>query len=204
MGVADSDEEKRVTTGEAGAAGGARAKPPAREALGTENISKVRDILVGPQLRETEKRLSRLEQRLTSEVTRIWGEATKRFDSVESYMRKDADAFSGQLAREQGDRAESLKEVSQKLQDANSAIQRLREELASVQRQIQQQLLDQATALRDESRQQNEAISAALDRAVEELRAEKTDRVALAALFAEVSARLTENLEIGFGDRSEE
>ncbi len=204
MSAAGRDDEKRVTAGEAGAAGAARAKPPARDGLGTENISKVRDILVGPQLRETEKRLTRLEQRLATEVSRIWGEATKRFDSVESYIKKDAEALSGQLAREQGDRADSLKEVSQKIQDANNNLQRLRDELATAQRQLQQQLLDQSKTLRDESRQQNDAISAALDRAVQELRSEKTDRVALAALFAEVSARLTENLEITFGTRSEE
>ncbi len=204
MSAAGRDEGKRVTTGEAGAAGTARAKPSAREGLGTENISKVRDILVGPQLRETEKRLTRLEQRLATEVSRIWGEATKRFDSVESYIKKDAEAFSGQLAREHGDRADSLKELSQKVQEANNSIQRLRDEVAAMQRQLQQQLLDQSKTLRDEGRQQNEAISAALDRATQELRTEKTDRVALAALFAEVSARLTENLDIGFGDRSEE
>lgn len=184
------------------------------DVFGAENINRVRDILVGPQIREVDKRLARLEKHVSTEIAKIWGDTEKRIDSVEGFikkdaaslsdkLKKDAESFAKRVEREHADRTESLAELVQRIQETNDGIQELRNQVVAVERQLHEQLLEQSKTLREEYRQQNDAISDSLDRAVEELRIEKTDRVALAALFAEVSARLTESLALNFGDETE-
>ena len=67
---------------------------------------------------------------------------------------------------------------------------------ASGQRELRAQLLEQAKRLDGEIRRKHDELAAMLERAVEELRTEKADRSAVAAILHEVAMRLTDDLPI--------
>ena len=71
-----------------------------------------------------------------------------------------------------------------------------RETSAVAQRELRQQILDRSKTLRDEYRGQHRQLSEAISRALHELRVEKADRAALAALFSELAMRMRHELAL--------
>jgi gas vesicle protein len=170
----------------------------------TNNIDKIREILFGVQMRDYEKRFSRLEERLLKESSDLRDDTRKRFDSLEAFVRSEFEALSERLLAEQRDRGEAVQNVSRELQDTGKTLERklaqFDEQTARAQRELRQQILDQSKTLSDEIRQKADELSALLDRQVAELGNAKTDRAALSALFSEVALRLNNEFRIPGND----
>jgi len=166
----------------------------------TSNIDKIRDILFGVQMRDYEKRFSRLEERLLKESQDLRDETRKRFDSLETFVKNEFEALTGRLQTEQRTRDESDQALYRELQNTGQALDRkltqLDEQTTRTQRELRQQILDQSKSLSDEIRQKHEELSALLDREVAELGNVKTDRASLASLFTEVALRLNNDFKI--------
>ena len=167
---------------------------------GGESLDKVRDILFGSQAREYEKRFARLEDRLLKESADLREDLKRRFDTLEVYIKKEIEALTASLKVEQDERTESAKELSAGLNETARAFEKktgqLGEHLTTSERELRQQLLEQSKNLSDEIRQKHESITSVVERATSELRDEKTDRAALAALFMEVAMRLNNEFKI--------
>ena len=173
---------------------------PAGELSESGNIDKIREILFGTQSREFEKRLLRIEERLTRESSELRDEIRRRFETIEAYTRKETELLGEQLRREQAERGENLGLLSRELSDLGRALERkiaqVDELMTGSCRELRQQILDQAKSSAEEIRQKHETLSAVLDRQVQELRHEKTDRSALAELFTELSLRLRNEFKL--------
>lgn len=170
----------------------------------TNNIDKIRDILFGVQMRDYEKRFSRLEERLLKESADLRDETRKRFDALETFVKSEFEAMTERLKSEQRTRDESVQTLSRELQDTGKAFDRklaqFDEQTTRSQRDLRQQILDQSKNLSDEIRQKYEDLSALLDREVAELGNAKTDRASLASLFTEVALRLNNEFKIPGND----
>ena len=70
------------------------------------------------------------------------------------------------------------------------------DQLTKGHRDLRQQILEQHQQLSDEIRQKAEEILATLGREAQQLRSDKTDRSALAALLTEVAMRLNNEFHI--------
>lgn len=176
------------------------AKSQSASKSGGESLDKVRDILFGSQAREYEKRFARLEDRLLKEASDLREDLKRRFDTLEGYIKKEIEALGARLKAEHDERTESAKELSVELKDTARTFEKktgqLDEHLTNSERQLREQILDQSKNIADEIRQKHESITASLERATSELRDEKTDRAALAALFMEVAMRLNNEFKI--------
>lgn len=176
------------------------AKSQSASKSGGESLDKVRDILFGSQAREYEKRFARLEDRLLKEASDLREDLKRRFDTLEGYIKKEIEALGARLKAEHDERTESAKELSVELKDTARTFEKktgqLDEHLTTSERQLREQILDQSKNIADEIRQKHEAITTSLERATSELRDEKTDRAALAALFMEVAMRLNNEFKI--------
>jgi DNA anti-recombination protein RmuC len=165
------------------------------EAAGGANLEKIRDILFGAQVHDFEKKFARLEERLLKETADSRAETKKRFDALESFIRKEVESLADRLKTEQEARADSGKEISRDLRETAKALEKklgsLDEQATRSQRELRQQILDQSKSLTDEIRTRIRESAAALSKELKELRAEKTDRSALAGLFTEAAMRLT-------------
>lgn len=180
-----------------------RPEPPtaddARTAPDGGNMDKIRDLLVGPQMRDHDRKVARLEERLEREITAMRDELKKGLELFEGFIKQEIEALSGRLRAEQGERKNAVqslgdeaKAISQRLQQATT---QLDEQLSASQRELRQQLLEQQRKLGDDIRDRSIEAAQALKREAEDIRFQKTDRAALAALLTEVAMRLNDEFD---------
>jgi DNA repair exonuclease SbcCD ATPase subunit len=162
---------------------------------GGESLEKVRDILFGAQMRDQEKRFARVDERIAKETGDLREEIRRRLDSLEAYVKKEVQSLLERIRNEHEEREEADKELSQAHKETSKATDKrlgqLDDRLATAQRDLRQELLDQSKTLRDEVRQSEGSVTAALERSAGELRSEKLDRAALADLLNEMAVRLS-------------
>lgn len=168
------------------------------------NIDKIREILFGVQMRDNEKRFSRLEERFFKESAELRDDTRKRFEALESFVKSEFEALTERLQAEQRARDESVQNLSRDLQETGKGLEKklaqFDEQTTRSQRDLRQQILDQSKTLSDEIRQKSNELKALLEREVAELGHAKTDRTSLAALFTEVALRLNNEFKIPGGD----
>ncbi|NDJ24064.1 hypothetical protein GS682_20930 [Nostoc sp. B(2019)] len=158
------------------------------------SLDKVRDILVGNQMREVEKKFTRLEERLVQESANVRDETKKRLDVLESYIKKEVESLTEQLRSEQLERDAIVKTLAEEQRNITSSLEtkvaQFNEQTTNSQRELREQILNQSKNLQDDIRQKYEEILVLLEREAKELRRDKTDRYHLAALFSELAIRL--------------
>jgi DNA repair exonuclease SbcCD ATPase subunit len=164
------------------------------------NVDKIRDILFGSNMREYEKRFARLEERLTKSSDALRDDLKKRFDTLESYVREEMDSNNQRLKAEKAERNEALKELTRETRDNSKSQEKkqsqLEEQLNGAQADLRSRILDQSKALSNQIQKVKDEIETALENEAETLRNDKTDRAQLADLFAELSLRLKDELEL--------
>ena len=158
------------------------------------SLGKVRDILVGSQMREVDKKFSRLEERLVKECSDLRDETRKRLDTLENYIKEEAESLSYRAKNEQLKRDAAVKAINEEQRKLAESLENkmteLDEEASKTQRELRQQIFSQSQSLHDDIRQKYQEIVALLERETYELKSEKTDRTQLAALFSELALRL--------------
>ncbi len=164
------------------------------------NVDKIRDILFGSNMREYEKRFARLEERLTKSSDALRDDLKKRFDTLESYVREEMDSNNTRLKAEKTERNENIKELTRETRDNAKSLEKklsqLEEQLTSAQTDLRARILDQSKSLSNQIQKMKDELEAALETEAETLRNDKTDRAQLADLFAELSLRLKDELEL--------
>ncbi|MDQ3585666.1 MAG: hypothetical protein M3407_07825 [Acidobacteriota bacterium] len=194
--------QRESTDSQADGNGLANPAMPADDSLSAEggNIDKIRDILFGGQMRDYERRFFRIEERLLKESADLREDTRRRFEALETFIKNEMEALSDRLQAEQGARDLSVQGLTRELQAAGQNLEQkiaqLDEQTARKGRDLRQQILDQSKNLNDEIRRKYEELSAMLEREAAELRNDKTDRSALAALFTEVALRLNNEFKI--------
>jgi phage host-nuclease inhibitor protein Gam len=167
---------------------------------GAGNVDKIRDILFGSQMRDYESRFARLEETLIKETLEIRETSKRRFDQLETYIRKEFETVQTRLKGERDERTDSASQQSRELKDLSESLGRRIRDLddreTNSERGMRNDLLQQARDLTEEIRARHEEIAAMLEKRVNELRDGKTDRAALATLFTEVALRLSDQFQI--------
>jgi NTP pyrophosphatase (non-canonical NTP hydrolase) len=169
--------------------------PDDRSASG--NLDKIRDILFGAQAREHERHFAQLEQHLIREASDLRNDLKRRFETLESYIKKEVDALTSRLTKEQEVRGESVTSLTQELTQLAATLEnrarQLEMQAAQAQTHVLQQLTERTSELATDVRTRHAEATSALKQAVHDLRAEKTDRAALAAILMEASKRLSDD-----------
>ena len=164
---------------------------------GAASVDKIRDILFGSQIKNYESRFARLEETLARETAELKETMRRRFESVEGFFRKEADSLSSRLKSEREERTEALKGIARDLKAASDALSKKILELdnrsAEENSGLRQELMQESRKLLEEIRHKSDGLSALVERRAEELRTQKVDRAALAALLTEVAVELSED-----------
>src|SRR5262249_15007382 len=112
---------------------------------GGGSLDKVRDILFGVQMRESEKRFMRLEERLAKEIADIKDDVKKRLAALEMYTKKEIESLEDRLRAEQETRTQQDKDLSRELKDHTQAFEKrtsaLDDGMARGHKDLRQQLL---------------------------------------------------------------
>ncbi|MGB0034691.1 MAG: hypothetical protein WBP79_04360 [Candidatus Acidiferrales bacterium] len=164
-----------------------------------QNVDKIRDILFGSQMRDYEKRFARLEDNVTKALETLREEMTKRLDTLNGFVQQEVESLSARLKTEKGERIDGIKEVSREIKDAAKVIEKklgqLEEQMADGQSELRAKLHEHAKSTVAEMEKLRREAAAALDREVQALRNEKTDRMGLSDLLAEFSLRLKNDMD---------
>jgi len=164
------------------------------------NVDKIREILFGGQMRDYEKRFSRLEERLLKESAELREETKRLFSTLEIFIKKEIEALTEAMNVERHNREGTISLLSRELHETRDSLaaklQQLVELTTRAQRDLRQQILDQSRGLAEEMRRKYDELSATLTHDIDELRQEKTDRAALSALFREVAMRLNNEFKL--------
>jgi len=167
---------------------------------GGASIDKVRDILFGGQMRDYDKRFTRLEEKLAKDTSDLKDDVKKRLAALEQFMRQEFESLGERLSAEHSGREDAVKALGQTHRDAVAAFEKktagIDDQLSKAQRELRQQVLDLQKELTDEMLQRHQDIVAMLPRDSSELRDEKADRAALASLFTEMAMRLNNQFRL--------
>jgi phage host-nuclease inhibitor protein Gam len=167
---------------------------------GAGNVDKIRDILFGSQMRDYESRFARLEETLIKETLEIRDTNRRRFDQLESYIKREFETVQTRFKSERDERSDSTAQQSRELKEVGESLSRRIRDLddrgTNVERDLRSDLLQQARELTEEIRARHDEIAGMMEKRVNELRDGKTDRAALATLFTEVALRLSDQFQI--------
>ena len=167
---------------------------PETEGAAGGNLDKVRDLLFGGQMRDYDRKFARLEERLVKETADLREEVRRRLSALEAYMKAEVESQSDRLRGEQEGRSAADKELGRELRDSaqqfDQKLSQLDDLVARNQRDLRQQLHAQHQELVEDIRQRVEDVLGRLAHEAQELRSDKTDRKALAALLTEMAMRL--------------
>jgi len=165
---------------------------------GGGNIEKVRDILFGSQMRDTDRRFSRLEERLAQDTAEMKEEVRKRLSALEQFVKQEAESLAERIKTEHDDRTDATKELSREARESAKAFEKktgvLDDQISRTQRELRQQILELHQRLTDDLRQKVDEVLARLSHEAEELRHDKADRATIAALLTEMAMRLNNEL----------
>ena len=134
---------------------------------------------------------------MARETTELKDTMRRRFESVEGFFRKEAEALAGRLKAEKEERNEGLKSIARDLKSASDLLGKKVLELdnksAEGQSSLRQELMQESRKLLEEIRLKSDSLSALVERRADELRDRKIDRAALASLLTEVAVQLSED-----------
>lgn len=164
------------------------------------NLDKVRDILFGSQMRESDRRFARMEEKLAKDNEDLRAEVRKRLDALESFVKAELESITDRLKAEENNRSEAVSDVARDLKETvknfDKKVTQLDDQMLKGQRDLRQQLLDSSNRFADEMQQNQNSNAAQLERAVERLQGEKTGNAALASMFMEVAMRLNNEFKL--------
>lgn len=163
-------------------------------------VDKIRDILFGSQMREYEKRFARLEEQIAKALDSIREDVKRRFDSLEVFTQQEVESLSQRLKNEKDERLEGQKELTSELRGIAKSLEKklsqVEEQMAAGQGDLRTRILEQSKSFSNEIDRMNRDFSTLVDREVQVLRSEKTDRATLADLFNEFALRLNNDLTL--------
>jgi hypothetical protein len=164
------------------------------------SLEKVRDLLFGVHMRDNDRKFARLEERLVKETSDLRDEVKKRLAAIESLIRQEVESLSDRLKAEQDERSTTAKDLGRELNESARTFERrasqLDDQMARGLRDVRQQLHEHQQSMSDELRALGEDFVARLSRESQELRGDKADRSALAALFTEMAMRLNDEFRL--------
>lgn len=167
----------------------------APEEVGAASLDKVRDILFGAQVRDADKRFGKLEERIATETAELKDDVRRRLGVLEQFVKREIESLAERLKDEHDARTDADKDLSRELHEAAKASEKkfgqVDDQIGRTQRDLRQQLLDAQQKLTDELQRMSDDGQTRLTRSSAELRRDKLDRTALAAMLTEVAMRLT-------------
>ena len=158
------------------------------------SVNQIRDILFGREMHEYEERFVHLQERLAREADQLRKDFLKQLEALAATLNSEVKSLTNQIKTEEKQRTESAAAIVSDLGKTNRTFEKrvsdLDQRIEGSLADLRQGLGDKSKDLADEIRKTNKDLTAAIDKQLEELRASKTDRVALSALLAQVAERL--------------
>lgn len=159
------------------------------------SVEKIRDILFGSQIKNYDTRFGHLEESMVRETSDLKDTMKRRFESLEDFFKSETTALAARLKAEREERATTLSNIDRDLKTSHEALAKKIVDLdgstGEAHSGLRGELMAESRKLLEEIRQRHDSLTSLLDRRVDELRNQKTDRHLLAALLTEIATQLS-------------
>lgn len=167
------------------------------EAGDAGSMEKIRDILFGNQVRDFERRFSRMEEHLSRSAADLRDEVFKRLEALERFFKEEIETLKGRIKNETEKRSEAEKRLGDELKSSSaalsSAIQQTEERLSERSTELRQQILQQSKELSAEIQVKHEQAGRTLSQVAERLDESKINRASLAEYLVDIAMRLSDH-----------
>lgn len=140
----------------------------AQPAPSAGNLDQVREILFGAHYREIDRKLLRLEGHIASQGSELRGEARRLVQALETHVNKEIEAVGEQREADRAAQVDALSHLAREARDTALAleqrIRKLEDGLARSQRELRQQMLDEAKSFVEQTRSLRDELGAMLQR----------------------------------------
>jgi len=168
------------------------------DAAETGSMEKIRDILFGNQMRDYERRFSRMEEQMAQAMLEMRQENQKRLEALEFYFKEELAALKDRIKAESDQRGDGDKKLNEELQKASTstakAITKVEEKLSERATELRQQILQQSKQLSAEIQAKNEQAAHELKKTADDLEETKINRSTLAEYLIEMAMRLSDQV----------
>ena len=103
----------------------APAAPNVGDSPASANIDQLRDIIFGGQMRDYDKRFARMEERLVKEVSELREEVSKRYTSLERYVRGEVESLTRELREVRAQQLEQDHTITEETQRRQAELRAL-------------------------------------------------------------------------------
>lgn len=169
------------------------------------NIDKIRDILFGTNMREYEARFLRLEAAVAKETSDLRESMRRRFETLESHLKKEIESLHARVKAERDERAEGLSQRARELKETADGLDRkirdLEDHTAAAESAIRQEIMNQSHNLSEDLRVMQTEITTLLEKRFQDLNRGKTDRATLSTLLTEIAMRLNDEFHLPVADQ---
>jgi hypothetical protein len=163
-------------------------------------VDRIRDILLGSQIRDYDGRFQLLDERLAREAAEARADVQKRLEALEDFLKGELESLTNRVNTEQSARGMAIEKLGRDLGETAQAldlkIKNFDERVACEIHGLRQQLLEQSEALSAEIKEKHEQMQAGLNHEAEQIRGAMTGREALAEMLSEVALRLKNEFRV--------
>jgi formate dehydrogenase maturation protein FdhE len=159
-------------------------------------VDRIRDILIGSQMREYEGRLQHLDERLVREAAEARAAVEKRLENLEHVSKDELELLTSRVTAEETERRAAVDKLYHALAETTKAFELKIKNLDEYAREIHdlhRQLLEQWKTLSAEFKEKHERLQAGLKRETEQIRDGMVTREALAGILGDLVLRLKDD-----------
>lgn len=159
----------------------------ANEGQNGQNITKIRDILFGTEMRKNDNRFEVLEAHLAKEVTYLRDHLEQRMRAVETLVEHEFETLATKLQLEKKERQANLLAIETSLKKTNDLLEQRLADLENKNldevRTLRHQAHTNMETLRQNLHQLREETQTVLEKELDMLRKTKIDKASIASLF---------------------
>jgi len=158
------------------------------------SLDTIKEILIGEHAREIRKKMDLLEERVSRELSNSQHDTNRRFDSLESFVRKEFLLLREDVKKEQEERSGSVDQVSGELKNSSKSfdnkITQVNQLLSSRFSDLRDQMLNESHSLSEEIIRKYREIYSEIEKTSAHLEVQKPDRQFIAALLIKMAGAL--------------
>jgi hypothetical protein len=157
-----------------------------------ENISKIRDILIGNNLTEIERNLQKTEGILRQQIQVVENKFNVHLEGTIKLVDEAYDKISARFEGENSQQNISITKLQEEIQQLKSYISKMRDEILREQDSMQKLIENKINQVSNQLRQQSDDLQSSLIERIEELKGSKVERSALAVLLSDFAMKVVE------------
>lgn len=157
-----------------------------------ENISKIRDILIGNNLTEIERSLQKTEGILRQQILGVENQFNVHVEGTKKLVDEAYEKISARVEGEKNQQNSSIIKLQEEIQQLKSYIGKVRDDITREQDNMQKSIETKINQVSNQLRQHSEEMQSQLIERIEELKGSKVERSALAVLLSDIAMKLVE------------